>query len=333
VPVPSVFNLSSRKKEFQALSSTLSKLFLEATDDAVLNNCALTLVSLARGDHSRKDEAAFVLKEAATNLKVRLYELLDENARIKGEIDNEMTDEDTDVDRNVELLDNSNSLCFCMRRLRILSKRWYLPELMMDGSEADQDEMTEELFTKVLKHCSAELTQRQLPVIEDDAVDFIVPKVWTSLDEQVHTVVATSISDALDLLLSIASWKLRTFIDLNVGKAVETELDEDDAGILLLKMRNQIIQLVLLCYEQYIESEFADQVSISQLAFSTFVQEHAARLTGDLRMLFPKGWNSVKSKVLSDLALQQETALVGGLVRFVRSQEEKVSNMILVNAF
>jgi hypothetical protein len=323
--VPSVFNLSSRKKEFHALSSTLSKLFLEATDDTVLNNCALAMISLSRGEHSRKDEALLILKETATSLKSRLYELLEERTRLASNIDAAMTDNDVlEIDNNGELLENANALSFCVRRLRIISKRWYLPDLMMDGSESDQDDSVDELFTKVVEHFSVELTQRQLPVVEDNDTDLLIPKIWVSLDEQVHAIVATTISDALDLLLCLVSWKLRYYIESKSSKVDDIEFEDDDDGRLLLKMRNQIIQLIVHCYEQFIESEYADQVPICQLGFSTLVQEHAVRLTGDLRMLFPKGWNLVKSKVLSTLALQQETALVGGLVRFVRSQEEKV---------
>jgi hypothetical protein len=55
--VPSVFNLSSRKKDFQQLLDKLAEAFLESTDTAVLNNCALALTSLAKGEHARTGDA------------------------------------------------------------------------------------------------------------------------------------------------------------------------------------------------------------------------------------------------------------------------------------
>lgn len=327
VAVPSVFNLSSRKKDFHDLISTLSKIFVEVTDEQVLNNCALSLISLTRGEHARKDEALLVLKQTASSLRSRLSDLLDENAVASS---NTPKSEESDLepfnDTKVSQLESEQSLFLCLRRLRILSKRWYLPELLMNQSESheDDDEQLESLFTAVAQNSYKQLSERQLIVSEENMEDVEVPKIWSMQDEQLHSVVAESISESLDLLLSLTAWKVLAVVDMvkNNPAAINEEEGFDDH--IVLRMRNHLFKLAVLCYEQFVESEYIDKVSESQRKFSIYVQEKAGRLTGDLRTLFPKQWATAKSKLLASLALTQEVHLVGGLVRFVRSQDDRL---------
>lgn len=290
-------------------------------------------MSLTRGDHARRDEALLILKKTAGSLKSRLSELLEERAELSLS-----TNEDKNQQRPVGDDGNDSSLIYaerslnlCLCRLRILSKRWYLPDLLSDASDEEEDEILEDLFKTVSDHFTKELSVRQLLLSQENFDDVEIPKVWTTVDEKVHAVVAESISDALDLLLSMTAWKLLSTIQ-SLKNSDDTELDKETGDPdgrevddhLLLRMRNQMIKLVVLCYEQFVEPEHYKQVTECQLKFSISLQEHAGRLTGDLRMLFPKSWCSAKSQLLSSLALTQEVHLVGGLVRFVRSQEEKV---------
>lgn len=60
--MPSVLSLPTYKTEFLSLIERLSELYLEISDDQVLENIASSLAFLARGDNIRKAEVLLKLK-------------------------------------------------------------------------------------------------------------------------------------------------------------------------------------------------------------------------------------------------------------------------------
>lgn len=74
--MPSVFSLPQGKSDFLALIKNLSDVFLESSDEVVLQNTALSLVSLSRGGHTRAADVRLHLQRVASSLSVRAMELL-----------------------------------------------------------------------------------------------------------------------------------------------------------------------------------------------------------------------------------------------------------------
>jgi hypothetical protein len=289
--------------------------FLEVTDEVVLSNCALSLVSLTRGDHARTHDTLNILKKT-TNLLVK--RLLDLCSAIP-----EDDQEEPESEGHFALLDSQRSLHLSLRRLRIISKLTFLPDLLSDSTTEKQH--LEDIFGVVTDRLSKELADRK-PITQENIDELEVPEIWSTLNEKIHSILATSVSDALDLLLSLTMWMVNKFVN-----SLKTQQDENDNDLFseqaeyILKLRKFVTNLILLCFEHFIEPAHTPQVSVCQQDFSTLLQEYAMRVTGDLRMIFPKAWKAAKNKALASLALVDEYELVGGAVRFVRSQEDKVS--------
>lgn len=295
-------------------------MFLEVTDEVVLCNCALSLISLTRGDHARKDDALLLLKKTTSLLVNRLLELC--------EATSEDDHEESNSQSNFALLDTKRSLNLCLRRLRIISKLSYLPDLLSDSiDEEAEKEHLENIFSVVFNRLSKELSDR-MPITQAYADEVEIPEIWTVLDEKVHSVVGTSVSDALDLLLSLTAWKVCRFLEsLKTQNEVNDDEFDSEQSEFILKLRRYVTNLVLLCFEHFIEKDHLNKVSDCQQEFATSLQEYAIRVTGDLRMIFPKSWKAAKAKCLADLALVDEFGLVGGIVRFVHSQDYKVRSL------
>jgi hypothetical protein len=318
--VPSVLNLSSRKKEFQFLVANLSSIFQESTDPTTLSNCCRAIVALAKGEHSRSDDARLVLKEIAGNLRTRLLDLLEEKTK-RAEHSDDSDDED-----EMTQVDMESSISLCLRRLCALSKRWSISGLL--GDEDTGDDELETISKAVAVYIAAELKARQIiyhhPETQGDADQVEVPKIWSTADDSVHSVVAESVSGGLGFLLTMTAWRLKEEIERIDDGFAEYE-GKDIENHVVIRMRDRMRSLILLCYEQFIASSASDNFSSVHCEFAITVQEHALRISGDLRSMFPRKWLQARSPFLSACALTDDSTLIGAGVRFVRSQESRVS--------
>jgi len=323
--VPSVLNLSRRKAEFENLCSKLSELFLESTDPTTLGNCVRALVFLAKGDHSRSDEAAVVLKNLATKLRDRLQELMEQRSKLAKK--DEVADVDSDEeDEAPTAADLASAIHMCLRRLCTLAKRWPMSDLL-GGDESDEG--LEFISESVTAYLTQELTARQLiyhrPETQGETQGVEVPKIWEEHhDESVHVDVAGSVSEGLQLLLGLTAWRIRD----EVEEMDEEEQDYNEDQIqnhILVRLRNRIRNIIVLCYEHYVEeANKVEDLADSIWDFSSAVQEVALRAAGDIRTLILKKWSKAESGLLRALAFEDDRVLVGAGTRFVKSQDDRV---------
>ena len=95
---------------------------------------------------------------------------------------------------------------------------------------------------------------------------------------------------------------------------------------IVLTLRRKLINLVEMCYEQYLPDIENQSCSEAQKAWSDSVHESAGRCASDLRTLFPREWANAASPHLRAFAITEDSRLIGGFVRYFRSKElEKVS--------
>jgi hypothetical protein len=312
--VPSVFNLSSRKKDFQQLLDKLAEAFLESTDTAVLNNCALALTSLAKGEHARTGDAQFCLKKTLRALQDRLLELL----LVKATADNDDSKEDDDASP----VNTQHSITLCLRRLATLSRRVYVAELLVDSTDTKaKDETIENLYNTVAEYAAKELKARM--VVEDETSETEqVPEIWETADKRIHPLVAEAVDEALTFLVCVTAWRLGMEIELIEDEEQTTTGNSKDH--IVFRMRDNLMKLVSLCFEQFMDSSSFDSRSKEHVDFSISVQKQAGRTVGDIRTLFPLAWASASSPFLRASALD-EAGYDGGLFRFLRSQQDEVS--------
>lgn len=315
-----MLNLSSRKRDFQALITNLSNIFLESTDQTVLKNCCMAIVSLAKGEHARSNEALLRLKEMAGSLRDRLLELLDEKSKQK---DDGSDDEDEasggDLDQSINL---------CLRRLKILSLRGFVAELLSEAADDTIDDAElGNLCSAVTKYIGNELKIRENTVPEDvpqDGSGIEVARIWETADEDIHAVVADSVSEGLDFLLTTVCWRLNKEIDaIEESDGMKEYSDDEIKNHVVIQLRDWISKLIILCYEHWVNPNISEFISKENLEFSEAVQSHGVRATGDLRSLFLRDWRKAKSPFLQACALP-DGILIGAGVRFVRSQEYKI---------
>lgn len=116
------------------------------------------------------------------------------------------------------------------------------------------------------------------------------------------------------------------FIDMNM------EDDDDDTNLadhVVLRLRNDLLSTLELCFAQYIPSSYDHgdgestvvQHTEEQHSFADYIQLNAGRVTSDLRTLFPKEFANASSPILRTFALQEDGRLVGAFVRFLDSKE------------
>ena len=362
--VPSVFILPQRKSDFMALVKNLCDTYLDSSDEAVLQNTALSLVFLSKGDHMRAADARIRLQRMTASLCERAMELLAKEASKKagtkkrkspnvegksskrrrksrdsvsseGSASTEVSD---DNDDDAESRDVECAINLCLRRLRVLSKRCNLVELLKDNM-SDGHSIVDELCDAIVVGMEKRLKEREIIVettMDDEDPKIVVPEVWRSGDQSVHQAVAFSVKESLSMLVSIAAWKLRMaqdedgiLVKEDENLMPEEELDLSDADVHgVLRQRDQLITLAVLCFEQFLPEtshEEAESIYSKELvAFADSVQNDAAQTTGDLRSLFQKEWADAASPFLRACALSDDSHLIGGLVRYFRSKEEEV---------
>jgi cohesin complex subunit SA-1/2 len=398
--IPAVFSLPTRKIEFQSLVKNLCAVFLESTDETVLQHIALSLSILEQGDHARIPEVKMQLKKLSGALQERLMELFRDSdpqneKKKKSPKKKRKSNRRSDASESTESglfseassprVDVEHSILLCLLRWRIMTKQCPISDLF-DEKEKDDDEIegfcntvaevsgvslacikrTRSAFhisfwapfflcfqSEIMQAIAKRLQDRK-PIVnvdkgeEDASMDdttigtvktVTVPEIWTTDDPQIHGVIAKSVDEALTLLLDIMAWK----IDETVKPVLETIKDYDDDSdddsdaesetkggekedkmdvqdITVLRMRDRLLKLLGLCFDQYIDDE-DDTFSNEHIQFSSAVQASAGRVASDVRVLFPKDWSDAKDGIRRALALTDDAQLIGGFARYLQSRE------------
>lgn len=292
----------------------LSDLLLEETDSTVLNNCCMSLTALAKENHARKGEALMRLKKLACLLRDRLMGLLHETANSPA--------------TNDDAPDTQNAICLALRRLKVLSKRWDISDLLA-GDASDDDAAIVDLYTSIVGYLGKELTDR-LVRDDDDSSKPKIPFIWLDTDPELHRNVAASVVEGLPFLIVNIGWRLQellTKVDPTNGTNPSTP---DIEELSVPRMRELLVKLLSLCCDMKLcleEASESDRTSPTINAFADEVQSAAFAAMGDLRSLLPKRLEVAKSPVLRACALtdQNLSKLLGCQLTIVRKIASRVS--------
>jgi len=290
----------------------LVNIFQEATDQEVLNNCAFTLTSLSRNEHSRRGESLLKLKSTACSVRQRVVELIQSKASKAQADDEEYLNSRKDTQQSISL---------ALRRLATLAKHVDMTDLLGDDpdDEVNDDDM-KKLCDLIANDVGIELEERKIVVSEDEASD-LVPEIWENGDPEMHPMVAETVAETLDFLLLTTAWRLRKELEV----LFTGEEPTDHSTRVVVGMRDRITKLLGLCFEQQRAPSLteAEPQESDQSIFATTVQLRASATSGDLRSLLPAYWKDMDSKFLQECAMNN-ILIVGGVNRFIRAQDKQV---------
>ena len=356
--VPKIFSLPQQKNDFIKVIKIMTEIFVEASDDTVLSNVAQSLKFLLEGEHVRAKDVHLQLQGLTSCLSERLVDLFDQSSLVKvnehpdhvkkpktlkktkniltktnsGKLKKSSRGSDADVSANEigangngdtsEACDVEYSIYLCMKRFRIITKRICIVDLFEKGKQLS----IESICNKVVEEISNRLKYRQVITSDDDNNDeptFIVPDVWTTGNQGNHSVVSMMVAEALDFLLAVILWSRKAILYQD-----DDESDADIVDLPVVKLRDEVIALVSLCFEQYLPLNEGDKLeskySEEHIAFSNSIQSTAGQVMSDLRALFPREWADATSPSLRAMALTEDQHLAAGFVRYFRSMEEKL---------
>jgi cohesin complex subunit SA-1/2 len=263
------------------------------------------------------------LKKITRSLRDRLLGLLKDKRENGGVMNAD------NIDDQIPPEDTEHAICLCLTRLVVLSKRCDLSTLLgKEGQEGDGDQEVERLCAAAAQVVANDLQARKVVIPEEEdetSGSPDIPKIWAARSARLHALVAEIVSQSLSFLLITTAWRLKREIvlveDSDEAPEDRTEPEEN----VVVRMRDRLVKLIALCFDQYIEfDEGLDSYTAEHIQFATDVQVHAGRCAGDVRSLFPKAWIDAEYPLLRALALTEEGHLIGGFVRFLRSQEGKV---------
>lgn len=341
---PSVFSLPSRKNDFMSLVKTLTRIFLESTDETVLQNIASAIFTLVDGDHVRVTDVKMQLKRLSSSLQDRLMELLRETdpqsqqkkskrstskKRTKRRSD-ESTTSTEGTDSLSPAVDLENSIALCLMRWRTLVKRCPI-HYLFDDSEADDMEV-DGFCNSISEAIAKRLQDRKPRVTEEDETETdgkSVATAWREGDMAIHSSVASAVDGALQVLLCILSWKLIDGLESSKSNNDDSMDLDDSQEVAILQMRDRLEKLVGLCFDQFIDESDGIIYSDEQIEFATSVQASAARVASDIRTLFPREWSGATDRFRQSLALKADTQLIGGSARYLQHREAELQQMVI----
>ncbi len=331
-------------------------MYLETSDDEVLENISCALAFFACGDHARKAEAQLQLKNLSNALKERLLALATDGTsemHVKRStrfsldfaaasdsvtsLGSSQNSASIASGKNEEAitLDTEHSLSMCLKRLRVLSKRCNIANLLEIAPDEAMNGMSIENFcTSIGMMTKTRLEERQV-ASDTGTSDPIIPLIWTTGNQRIHDLVAKSVNEALSLLLSIVAWQTSVAVEREEGifdvderecHAPLASSTDKDADQFVLRLRGDLVKLLQLCWEQCLDGFDLNTFSEEHIKFADSVQQHACQIAGDLRSLFPKEWADSPSSLIRAFALTDDGLLVGGSVRYLRSKEDEVRN-------
>ena len=350
--VPSVVSLPQRKKDFTSLIKNMSEMFTQLSDDDTLGNIAQSLTFLASGDHSRATDVQVQLERLTLKLTSRLEDLFagDEESTVtstkkrakssrkdsrsnKRRKTSESSTATTDIEDNKEdespAMSLEHSIYLCMKRLKILALRADVTKILNDGTgKHDIDTVRNIVVHGIESRLKERRMIREESTQDDETVHTIatIPEIWKMEDKKLtHGVIVGTIDEALGFLLTTTGWELKRAKEKDPviqGKA-DADEDEDLSDHVVVKYRQQMENLILLCFELSLpEPDDDEEYSEEQIVFSDRIQSIAARVQCDLRTLFPKKWVDAKSPLLRACALTQDILLVGGFLRYFQGREQ-----------
>ena len=349
--IPTIFSLPSRKAEFLSLVKNLCGIYVESTDEEVLLHISRCLAVLAKGSHARVPDVKVHLKKLSALLQERLMQLLDEDdpgcekkkkspkrkkssPRRKSSRLSDASSANSDLfsDAASPAMDLELSIQLCLKRWRILTTQCAV-EFLFD--ETDDKYENVEGFCNTVAEAMAKRLQDRKAVLEESDRDTIKayaePEIWRMEETRIHSVVAKSIDESLRILLSITAWKLRETLMKRSKRG--SELDDEDMEqeadaeqLTVLSMRDRLVKLLGVCFDQYLESTEESIYSEEHVAFASDVQASAGKVASDVRTLFLKEWCDSADPVRRALALTNDSQLIGGFARYFQSREEEVRN-------
>lgn len=356
----SVLCLPSRRTDFQNLVKTLCQLFLDATDEQVLQNIAWTLSQWVEGDHSRVSEVKMQLKRLSAGLQDRLMDLFaesepqDENDQFKSprrkkraprQTDAGSAGSTSDMFSPSPKVDIEHSIAQVMARFKVILMECQAKYLFEKTEEKDLDELegVEGLYNTISEAMGKRLLDRR-PLndsgTQDDGTKSVatVRTIWRDEDPDIHGVISKGIDLSLKVLLLLAANELSdTLEQLNDGThklssdqaAVESEekLHADD--LLVVRLRDKLVKLLGLCFDQHVVESDDVEFTDDQYEFAASVQTSAGRVASDLRTLFPQSWSTAYHPIRKILALTggaEVSHLVGGFARWVQFQEDAMES-------
>ena len=281
----------------------LQSVFEDGTDEGVLRSCSQALTVFCRGNQSRSDDAVLAVKDIVSGQIERVRELLSERDQLfRSKKKNSGSD----------LVDIGSSFVASLRRLRLLSQRIDISSLLDNEEKKGADEI-ESFCALVFKSVSDDLVARKPEVRDDDTVD--IPKIWNSIDERVHTLVADAVEESVTLVTSIAA----TLMLKELGRETSNENigDEEAADHIVVRLRDGLVKLVGFVFNMYVEQEASPRITGTVSRTLNRLQIIAARAAGDLRSLFVRDLAHAKSPFLRSCALTGDILLVGGAVRLM----------------
>ena len=357
----SILGLPSRKTDFQTLVKTLCQLYLDSTDQQILENIAQTLSQWVEGDHTRVSEVKINLKRLSVALQERLMKLFEESdpssgtsvkskasskkksrgkrnsrspAKKSRKDDNSTIGTSTMFSSSPEA-DAEHSISLLMLRWEILLRQCDAKYLFSKGDEEDDEDEIEGLFLTISEAMGKRLSDR-MPILDqgegDDAsTAFTMPTIWKDDDPEVHEAVSSTVQRSLRVLLLIVSHELmdtlldRADFETTKNKTNDDDLEVDEYNFPVLKLRDNLIKLLGLCFDQHLPALDGVEYTDEQHEFANAVQTAAGQVSSDLRTLFPYDWSEASDPVKRGLALTNSedfTILLSGSARWFQTQEE-----------
>jgi cohesin complex subunit SA-1/2 len=330
--VPSVFSLPQRKNDFLALLKMISEIYLQTTDETVLTNAARSIAYVCDGNHARSNDARAQVTKLVTELRDRICSQLSQQDSPKSSKAKNRRRSSTET--SAISIDAESALCNNLDRARILSKKVDFSSFLGDDFSS-----LEELCQFIAEGITRRLKSLQVArPIDDEETVATCKERWESIDENMVYIMPCIVRSGLAVILNSTTWRMhkvlhedglmsRNHTSNHKGYVSESD-DEDMSDIMedheLLRLRNHLISLVELCYDQYVLDE--EDCSSLQVQWSNAIIEVAAQVGSDIRTLFMKEYIFAKSPLLHALAITDDSRLVGGYARFVRAKEQEVSS-------
>ena len=346
----SALGLPARKADFQNLAKTLCQLYIDSTDEQVLQNIAQTLSQWVEGDHTRVSEVKINLKRLSGALQDRLMELFRESdpenqgererkspRRNRRKKSDGSTIGESSMFSSSQEVDTEHSISLLMLRWKTLLMECKATYLFEKADEDEDEDEIEGLFFTISEAMGKRLSDRMSKhdrEVEDDAATIATtPTIWKDDDPDIHEAVSQTINRALRVLLVIVSQELLETLESRKdfetsGNDDDIDMDADEHNFPVLKMRDNLLRVLGLCFDQHLPEVDGVEYSEEQQEFATSVQDSAGKVTSDLRTLFPSDWSNGSDPVRRALALtggQNLETLLAGFVRWFQSRQESMN--------
>jgi len=163
--LPTVLSLPQRKQDAVTLIKNLGEIYLSSSDDKILFNTAVSMVSLSKGEHARAAEAKTQLRKVVLELRDRLCDLMTgddatvatsindtsdftshhskkrRSSRKKSINESTASSQSSLTDGDTAAADTEFSIFLNLKRLRYLAKRCDLSIFFGTGDEINQLEL------------------------------------------------------------------------------------------------------------------------------------------------------------------------------------------------